>query len=255
MSDRVEAQEILSSTRAQKVFLFDEIDSTNTFLKSVANENPDFTVTIANKQTAGRGRMGRSFHSPENNGIYLSILLKPQLAPDKALSITTMAAVAVAKTVEKFTQEKAYIKWVNDVFFHGKKVCGILTEASASSKDRLDYAVLGIGINLYESEQGFPEELKDIAGAIFSKSAGIRQEFIIELINAFNEIYSLGEYVEEYASRSILTGKDIVFIKDGEELSGRVLGIDADCGLLVSVNGKTQKLNCGEATIKSFQRL
>ncbi len=252
MSDRVEAREILRLTRAQKVFLFDEIDSTNTFLKSVANENPDFTVAIANKQTAGRGRMGRSFYSPSDNGIYLSILLKPEIAPDKALSITTMAAVAVAKTIEEFTGENAYIKWVNDVFFNGKKVCGILTEAGASSKDRLDYAVLGIGINLYESEQGFPEELKDIAGAIFPKSAGIRQEFIIELINAFNEIYSFGEYVQEYASRSMLDGKEIVFVKDGAELFGRVLGVDKDCGLLVDVDGTTQKLNCGEATIKSF---
>ena len=143
-----------------------EIDSTNRYLKELAATGaPEGTVVIANKQSAGRGRLGRSFFSPEEKGIYMSILLRPEIELERAVLITSMAAVAVARAVERVSTIPAQIKWVNDIFINRKKVCGILTEAGINTeKGSLDYAVLGIGVNVGSME--FPAELKEIATSV-----------------------------------------------------------------------------------------
>ena len=124
--------------------------------------------SYAGMQTQGRGRLGRSFFSPSDSGLYMSILLRPDMAAADAVKITTAAAVSVALAVEKVSDQKPDIKWVNDIYINGRKICGILTEASFSMESGgLDCAVLGIGVNTYEPEGGFPEAIRDIAGPIF----------------------------------------------------------------------------------------
>ena len=137
--------------------ILEETTSTNDYIKK--SSNLDSAVVIAKKQTLGRGRLNRTFYSPENKGIYLSILVKPQLETKNSVKITTFTAVAVANAIEKVSGLKTQIKWVNDIFINGKKVCGILAEASQNFKEsKLDYAVIGIGINLYGKD--FPMKLK-----------------------------------------------------------------------------------------------
>ena len=146
-----------------------EVTSTNTLLKAQAEQGaPEGTVLIAESQTAGKGRLGRHFTSPPGTGIYFSLLLRPHCTAEKSLFITTTAAVAVCEAIEQVTGLNPQIKWVNDVYLNEKKVCGILTEASVDFENGgLNWAVLGIGINIAVPEEGFPEEIRSIAGAIF----------------------------------------------------------------------------------------
>ena len=133
------------------------LESTNSLLKLDAEaEAPTGTIVISEEQTKGRGRMGRSFYSPGNTGIYMSILLRPKISAYESLSITTCAAVAVAEAIEMNSNKKAEIKWVNDIFVNNKKVCGILTEASLDLENGgLRYAILGIGINVFAPRKAF----------------------------------------------------------------------------------------------------
>ena len=149
----------------QKEYL-EEIDSTNRYVKQLgAAGAPEGRVVIANRQSAGRGRLGRSFFSPGEKGIYMSVLLRPEIELERAVLITSMAAVAVARAIERVSDIPAKIKWVNDIFLNRKKVCGILTESGINAETgKLEYAVLGIGVNVGSME--FPEELKGIATSV-----------------------------------------------------------------------------------------
>ena len=143
------------------------VDSTNSLLREKANAGiPEGYVVLAGQQTGGRGRMGRRFYSPPDTGLYLSLLLRPtHLLPSEAVGITTMAAVAACRSIEEVSPGDAQIKWVNDIYLGGKKVCGILTEASIGLESgSLDYAVVGVGFNVCAPEDGFPGGLSQIAG-------------------------------------------------------------------------------------------
>jgi len=145
-------------------------DSTNNLLREMAAAGaPEGRCVIANSQTMGKGRLGRVFYSPADTGVYLSLLLRPgQCSAEQASKLTTMAAVAACEAIEDVSDEKASIKWVNDIYMNDRKVSGILTEASFDLESGyLEYAALGIGINIYPPKTGFPEEIKDIAGAVF----------------------------------------------------------------------------------------
>ena len=142
--------------------MYDVLTSTNTVMKERADSLPEWTVIISSSQTAGRGRIGRSFYSPSDSGIYLSVLLRPALPASEATRITTAAAVAACRAIESCTAATPSIKWVNDVFVNGKKVCGILTEGSLNMETGgLDWAVMGIGLDVYEPDGGFPEEIRE----------------------------------------------------------------------------------------------
>ena len=150
------------------VEVYKEVTSTNTLLKQRSQSGaPHGLVIAAESQTSGRGRMGREFFSPDQTGVYFSILLRPTLSPSDALLITTCAAVACARALEKISGKTAQIKWVNDIYIDERKVCGILTEASFV-QGKIDFAVLGIGINLYTPDNGFPADIKDKAGSLFT---------------------------------------------------------------------------------------
>ncbi len=232
-------------------------ESTNTISKNRASqgENEGFFV-VASEQTAGRGRLGRSFYSPDDTGLYMSLLLKPDIKPEDAVLITTAAAVSVCEALEITGVRNPQIKWVNDVFVNGKKVCGILTEASFNSrKGSLDYVVLGVGINVYEPEGGFPEDIKDIAGAVFvEKNENLRNRIAAEFLNYFMRYYKKFEdksHCSEYARRCFVIGENINVIKNGEATPAKALGIDENCGLLVEYkDGEKAVLNSGEISIR-----
>jgi len=238
----------------------EEVTSTNTVLKELAEQGEkEGHVLIAERQTAGKGSINEAtFKQYFFQGLYMSILLRPRFSAEESLSITTAAAVAVAEAVERVTGRRAMIKWVNDVYLNGYKICGILTEASIDFETNgLHYAVLGIGVNLQEPEGGFPGELKEIAGAVYQETEapppGIRAALAAEILNSFFGFYQNLEkrpFLSEYRNRSLLTGKKIRFICGKKELSGTVRGIDEEARLLVSLeNGEQAAFTAGEVAI------
>lgn len=216
------------------------------------------TVLIAEEQTAGKGRMGKSFYSPQGTGIYLSILLRPDIPAGEALFLTTSAAVATAKAIEDVSDKKADIKWVNDIYIENKKVCGILTEATFNIETgKLDYAIVGIGINICYPSNGFPPEIDNIAAAIFDQSndsVNKRSLLIANLLNYFLDYYNNfkdKKYVSEYIDRSMLIGKEITIIDGQNSRDAIAVKIDNQCRLKVRFNDGSEKwLNSGEVSIK-----
>ncbi len=235
------------------------VSSTSTVLKERAAQGaPHGTVLIAKEQTAGRGRMGKQFFSPVGTGIYFSILLRPDIPAAESLFLTTSAAVAVARAIEDVSSRKAGIKWVNDVYIENKKVCGILTEASFNIEtNRLDYAVVGIGINICAPEGGFPKEIENIATAVFENQAeSVNQSSVLiaHVLNYFFDYYKDFQnqsYVDEYIRRSIIIGKDICVIDGTQKTDALALKIDKNCRLKVRFDNGTEKwIHSGEVSIK-----
>lgn len=237
---------------------FSEIDSTNRYLKEQAAAGaPAGTVVIADRQSKGRGRLGRSFFSPEEKGIYMSILLRPELELNRAVHITSMAAVAVARAIERVSGVTAQIKWVNDIFVNQKKVCGILTEAGIHpASETLDYAVLGIGVNVGTME--FPEELKEIATSV-SNECGyeVKKDVLIEEILKELEYWypSLADagFLAESKKRSILLGKEIRVVDalaEGGSYPAKAVDLDDEGRLIIEKNGVRSVLNSGEVSIR-----
>lgn len=235
-----------------EVRILPEVSSTNYYIKAEAEVNKEGLVVIARRQSAGRGRLGRQFASPPYTGLYMSLLLKPKMKAEQAVRITTMAAVAVCRAIESCTDKQAQIKWVNDVFVDGRKVCGILTEASVNFENgEMAYAVLGIGVNLYEPADGFAEEIKDVAGAVFQPNSGPHADrFACELLRQFFLLYNGGEYIEEYRQRSFLMGKQVTYTLQGKEKKGLVIGLDDACGLIVRTENGQEVLRSGEVSVR-----
>lgn len=228
-----------------RALVLESVDSTNTALmRMAATGAAEGTVLLAQAQTAGRGQRGRDFYSPAGCGIYMSLLLRPKMPPEDVLAITPAAAVAAAQAVEAATGRRADIKWVNDIQIDGKKVCGILTEA-ASSSGTLDCAVCGIGINLFPPLGGYPEALRDRAGALFDAYPGDERTAALaaDVLNRLWELCSLlpaRDFLDEYRARSVLTGRSVTVNGRGE---GVVEGVDRDFSLLIRFgNGETTAL-------------
>lgn len=233
------------------------VGSTNDVLRELAAGGaPEGTVAIAGTQTGGKGRLGRSFFSPKDSGLYLSILLRPDMSALDAVRITTAAAVAVADTAETLSGKRTRIKWVNDVRIDGKKICGILTEASFSLENGgLEYAVVGIGVNACEPEGGFPEEIKDIAGAVFSEHReDLRCRLAGGIITRFMELYEdLGseDMLSSYRSRLEWKNDRIRVIRGSEEFECTLIDVDDAYALRVRLDDGSEKLiSSGEITIR-----
>lgn len=240
-----------------KVIFLEQIDSTNDYLKNLVNHGErENTLVIADRQSKGKGRLGRKFFSPDG-GLYFSLLLRPNFSPEKALLITTAAAVVVSEALSRLSGKSAGIKWVNDIFIDNKKVCGILTEASTDfKKGTLEYAVLGIGINLYSPKDGFPDDIKDIAGVVFDKEPDCftRAKIVSEIINAFFEIYDnfeKSDFLKRYKEKLFILGKKIDVIKNNTKRCATALDIDEKAGLVVEYeNGDRETLSSGEVSIR-----
>ena len=232
------------------------VTSTNTVLKEIAHNGvKEGYVLISEQQTAGKGRMGRSFYSPNGTGIYMSVLLRPKMTIEDSLLITTSTAVAVSKAIENLCDKKAKIKWVNDIFVDEKKVCGILTESSLDFESgRLEYAVVGIGVNISTPKDGFPDEIKNTAGGFLDKVKGnVRCRLIAEILNELTgqmENLSSKYYLNEYKKRSFLIGRQITVIKPSGNKTAKAIGIDDNVRLVVEYKDKTvEHLSSGEVSI------
>ena len=254
-----------------KVDVFETVDSTNAVCLSKGSQGePEGYVAVAGRQTSGRGRRGRGFYSPADTGIYMSMLLRPRCAdPAQAVRLTTIAAVAVCEAVEQISGRKAEIKWVNDVYVGGRKVCGILTEASFSLEGgTLDYAVVGIGINAYEPAGGFPAEIASVAGAAFDhRVSNGRSRLAAAVMDRFMYYYGKfledqateaaggrGEYAyaSEYRKRCFVIGKEIDVITPVSRTKAVATGLTDDCRLIVRYeDGTVEELGSGEISIRT----
>lgn len=218
-----------------------EIDSTNSEAKRRAQAGEKLPMLVVSEsQTAGRGRIGRSFFSPDGTGLYMSLAYKADGDMTEAVKITSAAAVAVCLAIEELSDKKPMIKWVNDVYIDGKKVCGILTEATKAGDDTV--IVLGIGVNC--RTEIFPEDIKNIAGSVGINDTEVLCEKIIGHVLRF---ISGGEFITEYRRRSLVLGKEIAYTENGITKRGVAAEV-ADSGALVLSDGTT--LNSGEITVR-----
>lgn len=234
------------------------LDSTNMEVKRKALDGAkEGLVVLAEEQTAGRGRRGRSFASPSGTGIYMSFLFRP--APEQSsdvVLITTAASVAVCRAIRTVLHEEPSIKWVNDVYFRGKKICGILTEAiSDFESGRIDTVVVGIGINYREPQEGFPDEVRDIAGAVCSDGDTVPRNTLVSAV--INELFSLYEgladktYMSDYKRWSNVLGKKVRFSSGNDWKYGIAKDIDENGGLVIGLeDGSEQILRTGEITLR-----
>ncbi len=241
--------------------VYDEIGSTNNVLKENAANLPNWHAAIANSQSAGKGRIGRSFFSPKGTGVYVSVLVRHDLPLTDAEHITTVAAIAACKAIDEYTKANAAIKWINDVYIEGKKTCGILTEASINIESgSMEWVVIGIGFNVYEPEGGFPEEIKDIAGAISKERiCDLRSKLAAGFLRHFYDIFNAlpdTSYIEDYKKRSFVIGQDIYVIKQGTSTPAVALDIDKDCHLIVRYeDGRVETLNSGEVSTRLVKKV
>lgn len=239
--------------------IYEKVSSTNSLLVEMAKQGtPEGKVIVAHAQTSGKGRRGRSFYSPEGSGLYFSLLLRPKMQWKDALLITTAAAVATVKGIYKVTGISTGIKWVNDIFCQGKKVCGILTESGIDpATGALDYAVLGIGINLTEAQTGFPKELEGVAGTLFGAKIcqeSTKEKLIAEILKAFLMEYKCllnRAFMKDYKAYSLVIGRQVEAYTETTSDLVTVLDIDDDGALIVqAMDGRVQKLTTGEVRIR-----
>jgi BirA family biotin operon repressor/biotin-[acetyl-CoA-carboxylase] ligase len=234
---------------------YDQTDSTNTRAKQfVIDGGRGAAVFVADSQTQGRGRMGRSFFSPGDTGVYLSLLFPVQGSLSDAVLLTSGAAVATARAIEKSIGIRVGIKWVNDLYFRGRKVCGILAESFLWEGER--YVILGVGINLNTVD--FPHELKNIAGSLTEGADGDRVLLTACLIEHLYEMMTVWEpkdWMEEYRSRSTVIGQPVTYWIDGTEYRGQAVAIEDDGALLVICeDGRRERLTSGEITLRMTEK-
>lgn len=232
----------------------DSVKSTNTSLKALAKEGaPEGYVLTALSQTNGRGRFNRVFFSPKDTGLYVSVLLRPTVPLSPAV-LTCMSAVAVLETIESY-RIPASIKWVNDVYVRGKKVVGILTEGAMRADGPLEYAVIGIGVNLFPPKDGFPESIRDHAGTVFEEAPdpALKNEFLKRLLQRIKLYYELlpeTTFAETYRLKQLIYGCPILFGDGDRTLRGVAADIDADFRLIASCSDGTRHvLDRGDVTI------
>lgn len=238
----------------RSVIDLDEIDSTNRVGKGLAAEGaPEGTLVVAKRQSKGKGRLGRSFFSPEG-GIYMSMVLRPRISAERALLVTTCAAVAVARAIERVSGVTAGIKWVNDIFVNGRKVCGILAEAALSATSEYpEYVILGIGINV--KKQSVPEELRDIVGCLEDTAEReiLKEELIAAVwqeFGAFYEQLSTAVYMEEYKNRSVLLGREVTVLTANGDYRAVVTDMDKEGHLVIRRDGREEILSSGEVSVR-----
>ena len=238
------------------IFVYNSTDSTNTRAKAIATDvSVRKAVFIADGQTSGRGRMGRSFLSNEGKGLYLSILVKDGKGVNNALGVTTYMAVIASRAIEVLSGIKTGIKWVNDIYCGERKLAGILTEGQINPTDgSMDYYVCGIGINLLH--QDFPHELAYTATTVEDECGKIIDVSVLAariISDFFSGIAILGDksITDEYVSRSILLGKDVTVIKPNVEYPATVTGITDKCELILKLfDGKEEILSSGEVSVR-----
>lgn len=246
----------------RNIIYLDSTASTNTYAKKAAEEPfQGGTVIIAEEQTAGRGRLGRHWISTKGKGIWMSIILKPDILPVDAPKLTIAAALAVAKAIKSCCRLEARIKWPNDIVAGGKKLCGILTEMSAEA-DEIKYVIIGIGINVNMEIKDFGPEVSSIATSIRIESgrAVSRKALAASVLNEFEEIYgdfikdgSIKPLLDEYKIKSAVLGKNIRVISKKEEIIGLAVDISEEGHLVVRLaDGSHREIMSGEVSVRGL---
>lgn len=246
----------------QEFIYLDEVDSTNSYLKRIAASGAAHgTVCIANAQTGGRGRLGRSFVSDPGKGLFLSILLRPEqnLPLQNLTLLTAFSAVAVCRGISRTVAVSPQIKWVNDILVEEKKLVGILSEMSmVGEMGQVDYIVIGAGVNVSYQLEDFPAEIRDKATSLdlLSKGHTSRAQLAANIIEEFAHMYETcitngQEYVAEYRARSATIGQEILVVRGSSAQPAKAVDIDQNCALIVRYpDGKEEALQYGEVSIR-----
>ncbi len=247
-----------SQPYANKIQVYKSLESTNKTAKEMAVAGAEHgTVIISDCQTMGRGRYSRNFFSPSGGGLYMSIVLRPEVLHfENPTSVTAFAAVSVCEAIESISKKAPKIKWVNDIFIDRKKVCGILTEAVTDFESGgLEWIVLGIGINVYIRAEDFPGDLQSLATSIYSdeRMPGVRNKLSAEIINrilGFETSPSETEIFEKYKKRLMMLGKEITVNQNRMEYKATAIDVDSVGHLIVkNENGEIITLSTGEIRI------
>lgn len=262
--DILSQAEILSSIRGswagREILYLDEVDSTNTAAKKAAeNGAVHGTLVVSERQTGGKGRRGRAWDSPRGTGIFMTLILRPNMAPVHASMLTLVAALAVADGIRECTGAESLIKWPNDIVMSGKKVCGILTEMSADP-DCINYVAVGIGINVNMEE--FPEEIRGVAASIFTETGKKtkRSLLISAVMAAFERYYEvfmkttdMSGLLEDYNGKLANCGRTVRVLDPAGEYSGTAIGIDREGELLVGMEDTTvRRVLSGEVSVRGI---
>lgn len=260
LMNKVELESIRNTTWAgQEIYYYDVTDSTNIRAKELAEEgHPGGTLVVADRQEAGRGRRGRSWDSPSGTGIFMTLLLKPEMNPNHASMLTLVAAMAVARAISKCANTEALIKWPNDIVIGGKKICGILTEMSAQF-DFINHIVIGIGINVHNEH--FPEEIAETAGSILLQTGKRirRAELIEQILEQFEHYYAifmetedLSGLVKEYNSILVNMNKSVRVLDPKEPFEGKAMGITKKGELIVDTWESRKMVSSGEVSVRGL---
>ena len=245
---------------AKEVLYFDTIDSTNTKAQELAEKGyPSGTLGVADKQESGKGRRGRSWVSPSGTGIFMTLMIKPDINPNNASMLTLVAALAVAKAITSVTGEEALIKWPNDIVVNGKKVCGILTEMNAQF-DYINHIVVGIGINVHN--ESFPEEISQMASSLMIEAGGKRfhrAQIIAETMSYFEQYYDtflktqdLSALVREYDELLVNRNKSVRVLDPKEPFDGKAMGITPKGELIVDTWESRKLVSSGEVSVRGI---
>lgn len=243
----------------QELFCFDEIDSTNTKAKELAEQGyPSGTLVVADRQIAGRGRRGRSWDSPAGIGIFMTLLLKPDINPNNASMLTLVTALATAQAISDVTGAEAKIKWPNDIVINGKKVCGILTEMSAQF-DYINHIVIGIGINVHN--ESFPEEIRETASSLLLESGKRihRADLIARFLERFEAGYAiflqtedLEGLMKDYNALLVNIQKQVRILDPKEPFEGKAIGITKRGELIVDTWESRKLVSSGEVSVRGI---
>lgn len=245
---------------AKEVLYFDTIDSTNTKAQELAEKGyPSGTLVVADKQESGKGRRGRSWVSPSGTGIFMTLMIKPDINPNNASMLTLVTALAVAKAITSVTGEEAMIKWPNDIVVNSKKVCGILTEMNAQF-DYINHIVVGIGINVHN--ESFPEEISQMASSLMIEAGGKRfhrAQIIAETMSYFEQYYDtflktqdLSALVREYDELLVNRNKSVRVLDPKEPFDGKAMGITPKGELIVDTWESRKLVSSGEVSVRGI---
>lgn len=257
LSEKLIQASLKTESLGKHIIILDETDSTNNYAKDSAVAGAEHgTVIIADTQSSGKGRLGRTFVSPKGKGLYMTVIIRPDFDLKTASLITSATACAVAVAIEELCHSDVKIKWVNDLYMNGRKICGILTEASLGMEMKsLDYAVIGIGINVRSAEGSFSRDLRVSATSVEDET-GLqidRNRLCAEVLNSLERYLSGIEsrnYIREYRNREILTGNTITANIGGNTIIAFAEGIDDNANLIIKLpDGNIKHLSSGEASL------
>lgn len=244
-----------------KIQFFETITSTNDVLKQMALQGaPEGTVLVADSQSGGRGRLGRTFLSPSGVGIYLSVLFRPACMPGELMHLTCGSALAACNAIEQTAGFRPGVKWTNDIVYRKKKLAGILTELGLNQDGSTAYAIIGIGINCTQKPEDFPPELREIAGSLKMVSGREIDRALVaaKMIEGFYEmnrglLQKKSQMISDYRKDCITLGQEISVVRNGFNRHGKALDVDEDGALLVAYeDGSMETVNSGEVSVRGL---